>query len=110
MQCLPVIRQGDAYSIPIYIQYGDETITEDNAVGVRVAIGKFVQEWPNGELIYSDNYWYFNLTQKMSYSMRTDFIPYQVQYSPDGEHVFTSPVVEIKIDKSILPGEWSVSS
>ena len=109
MQTLPIIRQGDAYKIPVYIQYGDTAITDENATGVRIAIGRFVQEWPNGELEYYNHYWQFNLTQKMSYAMKCDMVPFQVQYTPDGTNVFSSPVMDIKVDKSILPGEWSVN-
>jgi len=99
------ITQGDQYRIPVLIRQGGQTITDELAEGVRIAIGTSVCTYPNGTLTYEDGLWYFPLTQKISYGLKPGKAQFQVQVKMNGNIVGTK-IKEVEIDGSIIKGEW----
>lgn len=106
MQNLTVIQQGDSYSIPIVIKSGSEVITTENTIHVRINLGGFTAQYPDGKLTYSDGYWNFPLTEEMTYKLKGGEQKFQVQISPDGISVYSSKIYTIKVEESVFKGVW----
>lgn len=102
------IIQGDQYSIPILIvNQNDETVVEDAVNGVRVCIGQFVSEYPNGGLTYNNNgYWIFSLTQEKSYKLRDGKVSFQVQVKFKNGNILQSELKDVDIMESVFRGAW----
>ncbi len=71
------IMQGDAYSIPVCIKYGDVEITPEMVKTVEIVIGDLIKTYPD-EISYSD-YWYFPLTQKDTFQLVPSLQPMQIR-------------------------------
>ena len=99
------ITQGDQYLIPILLRQGGQTITDDLAEGVRVALDSAVCTYPNGTLTYENGLWYFPLTQKISYGLKPGKAIFQVQVKMNG-NIVGCKQKEVEIDGSIIKGEW----
>lgn len=100
------IVQGDAYVLPIVITAGSVFITDQLATAVRIKIGKYSAIWPGGKISYSNQKWFFPLTQEQTLELSSGQNEYQVQVQfQNGETVGTKPQ-NIFIQKSVLRGTF----
>ena len=99
------IQKGDEYLVPVLIRQGKTIITDQIASGVKVALGSTVCRWPNGNLTYDNEVWYFPLTQKISNSLPAGKVKLQAQVKINGKIVGT-PTIQVDIQDSIIKGEW----
>ena len=106
MQILTVIQQGDAYSVPIVINNGDLQVTDENTAKVRINLCGFTAQYPDGGLVYDEGYWYFPLTEEMTYKMRGGEHDLQVQISPNGINVYSSKIYKVEVGESVFKGVW----
>lgn len=98
--------QGDAYVLPIVITAGSVFITDQLATAVRIKIGKYSAIWPGGKISYSNQKWFFPLTQEQTLELSSGQNEYQVQVQlQNGETVGTKPQ-NIFIQKSVLRGTF----
>lgn len=100
------IVQGDAYVLPFVITSGNVLITDQLATAVRIKIGKYSAIWPGGKISYSNQKWFFPLTQEQTMELFSGQNEYQVQVQfQNGETVGTKPQ-NIFIQKSVLRGTF----
>lgn len=100
------IVQGDAYVLPFVITSGNVLITDQIATAVRIKIGKYSAIWPGGKISYSNQKWFFPLTQEQTMELFSGQNEYQVQVQfQNGETVGTKPQ-NIFIQKSVLRGTF----
>lgn len=100
------IVQGDGYVLPIVITAGSVFITDRLATAVRIKIGKYSAIWPGGKISYSNQKWFFPLTQEQTQELSSGQNEYQVQVQfKNGETVGTKPQ-NIFIQKSVLRGTF----
>ena len=124
---ITAIQQGDKFFLPVRIKEGDTYITTDNADGVRVKIGTFLDAWNSGasenDLAYGeiDNpeydavtnntvdaeifVWLFPVTQDRSLSLKSGEVPMQVQIKI-GDTIRGSQMKCVWIDTSVITEEW----
>ena len=100
-----VIRQGDQYLIPVILKLNEEILTPDMADGVKISFDKAVCSYPNGGLTYSDGYWLYPLTQKLSLSMEEGYVDFQAQIKI-GSDVHTLPKQKVIVDESDIREVW----
>ena len=103
-----MIYQGDKYLIPISIKNQGVSVTPSDIDGIKIQIGRNLKRYPNGELIYQDDKWYFPLTQKESLEFNHN-TKIQVQILI-GDEIVGSRVENIDIGSSIIKGEWDDNS
>lgn len=103
-----MIYQGDKYLIPITIKNQGANVTPSDIDGLKIKIGRNLKRYPDGELIYLNDKWYFPLTQKESLEFnRSTQIQVQVMI---GDEIVGSHVENIDIGSSIIKGEWHEDS
>lgn len=114
---ITAIQQGDKYVLPVRIKQGDTYITTDNADGVRIKIGTFLDTWNSGEAENDLGYgeitvnnasvfvWEFPVTQERSLAWNGGEVPMQVQIK-QGETVRGSKTKCVWIDTSVITEEW----
>ena len=114
---ITAIQQGDKYFLPVRIKEGDTYITTENADGVRIKIGSFLDTWNSGsaenELGYGEItvnnasvfVWEFPVTQDRSLSWNDGEVPIQVQIKRN-ETIRGSKTQRVWIDTSIITEEW----
>ena len=103
-----MIQQGDKYLIPITIKSQGVDITPSDIDGLKIQIGRYLKRYPNGELTYQNDKWYFPLTQKESLDFNHS-TKVQVQVLI-GDQIVGSHVETIDIGSSIIKGEWNEDS
>lgn len=101
------LTQGDEYYIPVIIWMGETTITPENATGVKVGIGKFEREWPDGGLTFQEESgaWLFPLTQEASLKMPEGKVDFQVK-ARFGTQIVHSQVTQVDVHETIFKGVW----
>lgn len=114
---ITAIQQGDKYFLPVRIKEGDTYITTENADGVRIKIGSFLDTWNSGsaenELGYGEItvnnasvfVWEFPVTQDRSLAWNSGEVPMQVQFKR-GETIRGSQTKRVWIDTSVITEEW----
>lgn len=99
-----MIYQGDQYLIPITVTKQGVPITPSDIDGIKIKIGKFLEKYPEGNLIFSEGQWFFPLTQEQSLSFNHS-VDVQVQ-TLIGNEIKGSGVAKVDIGNSIIKDEW----
>ena len=114
---ITAIQQGDKFVLPVRIKEGDTYITTDNADGVRIKIGTFLDTWNSGSAENDLGYgtitvnnesvfvWEFAVTQDRSLAWNNGEVPMQVQIKRN-ETVRGSKTANVWIDTSVITEEW----
>ena len=104
---MSVIYQGDQYYLPIKITQNGVVIGEDSVSKVRIGVANFVNKYPDGDLLFSGDYWLFPLTEEMTYTLRAGITEVQAQVVFPDDKIISSMVVNADIGESLLKGAWN---
>ena len=108
-----VIIQGAQYYMPIQFFVGETEITNSNCDDIKIKLNHTELKASTGDLVYSSytllsktySGWLFPLTQSMTLACRAGEVPCQAQIKI-GDSIIPTPIVQIKIDVTIIPEEW----
>lgn len=103
-----IVQQGDQYAIPFPVSLGGETVTLDNADGVRIQIGTTLEIFPGGNLSFDSDRqaWLFPVTQELSRSWAVAKQPCQVGVLRNGE-IHYSPTFWLEVGGNIITEVWT---
>lgn len=96
-----VIYTGDAYPIRISLLMGGQAVTDEGISRVRIGLGQYIAEWPNGALAYSEGLWAYPLTQEISTSIPLGKTQFMAQVSTDGTNYYPSAPIEVLVKQGL---------
>lgn len=99
------IHRGDEYAIPMTLLMDDVIITDNMIQGLRIKIGQYENDFPDGTVTYHDDKWWVPFTQEQTLSMAHGAAPYQVQIKINGD-IISSDVGKLDVKNSIILNEW----
>lgn len=100
------MMQGDSYNLGIRIlNNAGSTVTPDDVLDVEITIGHLRKTYSKAEVLYSDGYWLFPLTQKETFGYWPSSVKAQVRVVWANGVTEGKPLYGVRIDESISKEE-----
>jgi len=100
------MMQGDSYNLGIRIlNNAGNPVTPEDVKDVEITIGHLRKTYRNAEVLYSDGYWLFPLTQKETFGYWPQSVKAQVRVVWLNGVVEGEPLYGVRIDESMSKEE-----
>lgn len=102
------IHKGEQYYIAFEVKVDEDTATPENVDRVRIKVGNYLCQYPNGELIYdsSGEQWLYPLSEEESFQMYAGKRMAEVAVMI-GEEIFKSDIFYVDVMNSIITERWT---
>lgn len=96
------MMQGDSYGLKIEILKESEVaVTSDDVSDVEITVGFLRKNYAKGEVLYSDGYWVFPISQEESFKLPATRVKAQVRVVWKNGCVEGASLGEIRVHESI---------